>query len=224
MPIKHWPHDERPREKLLRQGANTLSVAELLAILLRTGSKGKTALDLARELLANFGNLYQLFNTDLASFCQISGLGKAKYLQLQAAQELNRRFLLEQIKRQDVLENPLQTRMYLLSKLANKQRETFACLFLNSQHQVIGYVELFQGTINQADIYPREIIKSALQHNAAAVIIAHNHPSGSLQPSVADCDLTKRLKGLLNTIDIYLLDHIIVAGNQTISLAEQGLI
>ncbi|OGT29981.1 MAG: hypothetical protein A3E87_09605 [Gammaproteobacteria bacterium RIFCSPHIGHO2_12_FULL_35_23] len=224
MAIRHWPADERPREKLLIQGADTLSVAELLAILLRTGTKGKSAIDLAREMLQQFGGLDRLLSTDLQSFCQLSGLGKAKYIQLQASLELNRRVLFERLQDQNVLKNSEQTKAYLLAKLGHKNRETFACLFLNNQHQILGYAELFQGSINEADIYPREVMKMALHYNATALIIAHNHPSGGLQPSGSDRTVTLQLKRLLALIDIQLLDHIIIGRGRSLSFVEQGIL
>ena len=224
MPINDWPYDERPREKLLNQGAGALSVAELLAILLRTGTKGCSALMLARQLLNKFGSLQELAQAELAAFSELLGLGEAKYIQVQAALELNRRLLFEEIKETNALENSVQTRRYLLSKLGGRMREVFACLFLDAQYHVLGFVELFQGSIGQADVYPREVVKSALAHNAAAVIISHNHPSGSVEPSDADRQVTVRLKLALDLVDIRLLDHVIIGQNRSFSFVDQGLL
>jgi DNA repair protein RadC len=209
---------------LLNQGAQTLSSAELLAILLRTGIKGKPVMELASDLLACFGGLHQLLTADVEQFCQLPGLGKTKYVQLQAALEINRRFLFEKLQQQDALKNSVQTREYFLSKLGHKTREVFACLFLSSQYHVLGYSELFQGSVNQAEVYPREIVKAALQHNSAAVIVAHNHPSNCVDPSEADLQLTRQLKRALALMDIVLLDHIVIGKNQTLSFIEHGFL
>jgi len=220
--IRDWPMDERPREKLIHFGPEYLSTAELLAIFFKTGIKGKTALDLARLSLQHFGSLHNLLTANLNDFCALPGLGKTKYAELQAALELNRRFLYEQIRTMDVLNNPRQTREYLLSKLGHQQREIFTCLFLNNQYQVISFAELFQGGINQAEIYLGQIVKAALKHNTSALIVAHNHPSGDLSASAADIELTQELKKALQLVDIKLLDHILVTRNQTLSFAELG--
>lgn len=175
MPITDWPDDERPREKLLQRGPGVLSDAELLAIFLRTGIKGKTAVDLARELLVRFGSLRALLESDFASFSSSPGLGAAKYAQLQAVLEMARRHLKESLKREGALTSPDLTRRYLSSRLRGYDHEVFACLFLDNQHRVIGFEELFRGTIDGASVYPREVVKKALAFNAAAVIFAHNH-------------------------------------------------
>jgi len=194
MSITEWPEDERPREKLLKRGANALSDAELLAIFLRTGVAGKSAVDLARDLLAELGGLKGLFSANEKSFCAVKGLGRAKYAQLQAVLEMSRRYLGEEIKDRDLLTSPEATRAYLKTQLHHHAREIFACLFLDNRHRVIRYEELFQGTIDGASVHPREVVRRALEVNAAAVIFAHNHPSGVTEPSQADLRITQRLK------------------------------
>lgn len=224
MPITDWPDAERPREKLLQKGASVLSDAELLAIFLRTGIKGKTAVDLARELLVRFGSLRALLESDFESFSSSPGLGSAKYAQLQAVLEMARRHLKESLKREGALTSPDLTRRYLSSQLRGYAHEVFACLFLDNQHRVIGFEELFRGTIDGASVYPREVVKKALAFNAAAVIFAHNHPSGIAEPSEADKHITARLKQALSLIDIRVLDHFIVGEGEPYSFAEHGLI
>jgi DNA repair protein RadC len=224
MSINNWPKQEQPREKLLSLGAHALSEAELLAIFLRTGFPGQSAVDLARSLLTKFGNLNTLFSATLDDFTQTPGLGKAKYTQLQAVLELNRRFLQETLTQGNLLNSSVKTRNFLISKLGQRQREVFACLFLNHHYQLIKYQELFFGSLNQADIYPREIAKAALGYNASAIIIAHNHPTGSTQASEADINITKQLKHILSLLDIQLLDHFIIGINQINSLAEKGVL
>ncbi len=223
IPIKHWPADERPREKLLLRGAEALSDAELLAIFLRTGTRGKTAVDLARELLHEFTGLRALFDADETRFCQANGLGQAKYTQMQAVLEMSRRYLRERMQRGDALTDPDAVRFYLTSKLRDAQSEIFACLFLDNRHRVIQYEELFYGTIDGASVHPREVVRKALQHNAAAVIFAHNHPSGVAEPSQADERITQKLKDALALIDVRVLDHFII-GDQVVSFAERGLL
>ncbi len=224
MAITDWPAGERPREKLLRQGAKSLSDAELLAIFLRTGTRGKSALDLARDLLREFGGLQPLLAADRDSFCAMPGLGDAKFCQLQAVLEMAHRHLGEALARSDVLSSPEATRRYLRSRLQSYPHEVFACLFLDNRHRVIAFEELFQGTIDGASIYPREILRRCLHHNAAAVIFAHNHPSGVAEPSRADRQITQRLKDALSLVDIRVLDHIVIGHGQCVSLAEQGLL
>ncbi|MET0068182.1 MAG: DNA repair protein RadC [Candidatus Thiodiazotropha sp.] len=223
MPITDWPEDERPREKLLKRGANALSDAELLAIFLRTGIPGMTAVDLARSLLNEHGSLVRLLGADRRSFCQTRGLGVAKYAQLQAALEITRRYLHESIRHADSLTSPQQSREYLKTRLRHYRHEVFACLFLDNRHRVLGYEELFRGTIDGASVHPREVVKSALQHNAAALILAHNHPSGVAEPSQADQAITQTLKSALSLVDIRVLDHIIIGEGTPVSLAERGL-
>jgi DNA repair protein RadC len=224
MPITDWPPEERPREKLLQRGSSALSDAELLAIFLRTGIKGMTAVDLARNLLVQFGGLGALLSANQQHFCQTKGLGLAKFAQLQASLEISRRYLHEQITQSDNLTNPQLTRNYLQTKLRHYGYEVFACLFLNNRHRVICYEELFRGTIDGTSVYPREVVKRALQHNAAALIFAHNHPSGFAEPSRADREVTQQLKNALALVDIRVLDHIIVGDGIPTSLAERGMI
>ncbi|MEZ5448090.1 MAG: DNA repair protein RadC [Thiolinea sp.] len=223
MPIKNWPADERPREKLLIRGAQSLSDAELLAIFLRTGTRGKTAVDLARELLHEFGSLRALFEADESGFCAANGLGQAKFVQLQAVLEMSRRYLRERLQRGDALSDPDAVRVFLTSKLRDRQAEVFACLFLDNRHRVLHFDELFYGTIDGASVHPREVVRRALKHNAAAVILAHNHPSGVAEPSQADERITQRLRDALALIDVRVLDHFII-GDQVVSFAERGLL
>lgn len=224
MAITDWPVEERPREKLLAQGATALSDAELLAIFLRTGTPGMTAVDLARHLLSQFGGLRSLLNTDLDSFVAGKGLGSAKYAQLQAVLEMSRRHLGEALKRSNALTSPNITREYLMASLRDEPREVFACLLLDSQHRVIRFESIFYGTIDAASVYPREVVKLALKHNAAAVIFAHNHPSGIAEPSQADQRITQRLQEALMTVDIRVLDHFVIGDGQVTSFAERGLL
>lgn len=224
MAITDWPSGERPREKLLQRGAEALSDAELLAIFLRTGVAGKTAVDLARELLDEYGSLRPLLEADQKRFCKSLGLGNAKYAQLQAVLEMGKRHLQETLERGISLENPEQTKAYLVSQLREYPHEVFACLFLDNRHRIIQFDKLFQGTINGASVHPREVVKQALSHNAAAVILAHNHPSGVAEPSQADQQITQRLKQALDLVDVRVLDHIIVGDGETVSLAERGML
>lgn len=222
MGICHWPAEERPREKLLARGAVSLSDAELLAIFLRTGVKGKSAVDLARELLQEFGGLRPLLTADESRFCEPLGLGSAKYAQLQAVLEMARRHLAEELQQADALTSPDLTRRYLLAQLRDRAHEVFACLFLDNQHRVLKYQELFSGTIDGAAVYPREVLKQALAHGAAAVILAHNHPSGVAEPSQADRAITERLKQALALVDIRVLDHLVIGDGYAVSFAERG--
>jgi len=224
MKISEMPVEERPREKLLQRGAHALTDVELLAIFLRTGVQGKTAIDLARDLFNEFGDLRSLLSADHDRFCQAKGLGDAKYAQLQACLELSKRYLTECLKRGNVLSNPTETLNYLLSELSGRDYEVFACLLLDNKHRVIKFEELFYGSIDSADIYPREVVKRILQYNAAAVIFAHNHPSGIAEPSQADIIVTKKLTAVLKLIEVRVLDHFIVGDGYGISLAEQGLL
>ena len=224
MSITEWPKEERPREKLLTLGAQALSDAELLAIFLRTGVSGKSAVDLARDLLAELGGLKGLFCAQEKGFCAIKGLGKAKYAQLQAVLALSRRYLEEEIKDRDLLTSPEATRAYLKARLHHHPREVFACVFLDNRHRVIRCEELFLGTIDGASVHPREVVRRALELQAAAVIFAHNHPSGVTEPSQADLRITRRLKDALALVDVRVLDHLIVGEGDAASLAEQGLL
>lgn len=224
MPITDWPAHERPREKLLQRGSEALSDAELLAIFLRTGVAGKTAVDLARELLVRFGSLRGLLAASRDVFCATPGLGEVKYVQLQAAIEMSRRHLGEGLQRGAVLSSPKDTEMYLHARLGDRDREVFCCLFLDNRHRVLAFEELFHGTINGTAVYSREIVKRALLHNAAAVILAHNHPSGVAEPSKADETLTARLKEALALIDVRVLDHIVIGDREIVSFSERGLL
>ncbi|TPE49811.1 JAB domain-containing protein [Maribrevibacterium harenarium] len=223
MSIKHWPSAERPREKLIEKGAAALSDAELLAIFLRTGSHGMSAVELARRVLHQFGGLRALLSATREEFCQGFGLGDAKYTQLQAVLEMSKRHLQEQLVREQVFSSADAVRHYLSSQLRHSQREVFAALFLDSQHRLIRYKELFYGTIDAAAVYPREVVKAALADNAATLIIAHNHPSGIAEPSQADIQITERIRKALDLMDIRLLDHFIVGDGVPLSLAERGL-
>jgi DNA repair protein RadC len=224
MGIKDWAIDDRPRDKLLKRGAGALTDAELLAIFLRTGTHGKSAVDLARELLDGFGSLKALLSADQQRFCQANGLGDAKYAQLQAVLEMAKRHFIESLQRGDVLNSPDITRAYLSTQLRGYSYEVFACLFLDNQNRVIQLIELFRGTIDSTSVYPREVAKQALHHNAAAVIFAHNHPSGIAEPSLADKHITEKLKQALALFDIRVLDHFIIGDGQPYSFAEHGLI
>jgi len=224
MAITDWPLAERPREKLLEKGPQSLSDAELLAIFLRTGLRGVTAVDLARQLLNDFGSLRQLLEADLQEFTAHKGLGPAKYAQLQAVLEMGRRHLWERLQRGEALSSPDETRHFLQSRLRDYPHEVFACLLLDNRHRVIAFEELFRGTIDAASVYPREVVKLALARNAAALIVAHNHPSGVAEPSRADENLTRRLKEALALVDIRLLDHFVIGDGEIVSFAERGLL
>ncbi len=224
MPISDWPEQERPREKLLSRGAEALNDAELLAIFLRTGVQGRSAVDLARDLLANFGGLVGLLSASQAEFSAGKGLGMAKYAQLQATLELSRRYLRAEIAERDVLTSPEAVRNYLKSRLRVHPHEVFACLFLDNRHRVIEYRELFRGTIDGASVHPREVVREAMRWNAAAVIFAHNHPSGVAEPSQADVRITQRLQDALALVDVRVLDHIVIGEGGGTSFAERGLL
>lgn len=224
MRITDWPDAERPREKLLAHGPGALSDAELLAIFLRTGIPDRNAVDLARDLLAQHGGLRTLLGLSQRDFCRAPGLGQAKYAQLQAVLEMARRHLGESLKRGEVMSRPEEVRRFLQSQLRDHPFEVFACLYLDNRHRVIAFRELFRGTIDQASVHPREVVRAALDCNAAAVILAHNHPSGVAEPSRADEELTRRLKQALALVDIRVLDHLIVGDGPCVSMAERGLV
>jgi len=224
MAISDWPEDDRPREKLLAKGPGTLSDAELLAIFLRTGTKGKSAVDLARALLKKFGSLAGLIGASHDAFCTVPGLGGAKYAQLQAATELTRRALAAEMKSGINLSSPTAVRDFLRLSIQNRQVEVFVGLFLDAQNHVIAVEELFSGTLTQTSVFPREVVRRALHHNAAGVIFAHNHPSGVAEPSHADETLTRALKEALALIDVRVLDHFVVGRGTTLSFAERGLL
>jgi DNA repair protein RadC len=226
MAISDWPEAERPRERLLAQGAEVLSDAELLAIFLRVGMRGKTAVDLARELLTQFdGSVGRLAAASPQALARLPGLGPAKAAQLAATVELVRRALTEEMKSADLLTSPSAVRDWLRLKLGGLAHEAFAALWLDARNRLIAHEELFRGTLTQTSVYPREIVKRALAHNAAAVVFAHNHPSGLAEPSAADEMLTRTLKEALALVDVRLLDHFIVVGQAApFSFAERGLV
>lgn len=224
MAITDWPASERPREKLIEQGASVLSDAELLAIFLRVGVVGKSAVDLARDLLSQFGSLNAIFAATEHELSQVHGIGSSKYVQLQAIFEMSQRALNEQLQQRDVFESPQQVRDYLVLKLGGLTREVFIVMFLDAQNRLNATEEMFSGTLTQTSVYPREVVKRAMHHNAAGVIFAHNHPSGVVKQSSADELLTGQLKQALALVDVRVLDHFIVAGNQTLSFAERGLL
>ncbi|MES2771706.1 MAG: DNA repair protein RadC [Pseudomonadota bacterium] len=225
MAITDWPKEERPRERLLAQGCAALSDAELLAIFLRVGVKGKSAVDLARDLIAHFGGLNRLFAAKQADFSAVRGMGVAKYVQLQAVFEMSRRALAEEMTQNDAFASPAAVRDYLRLHLACLPHEVFYVLWLDAQNRLLAGETLFRGTLTQSSVYPREVLKKALAHNAASVILAHNHPSGLAEPSSADIFLTGELKKALALIDVRVLDHFIVAGQATpLSFAERGLL
>lgn len=224
MAISDWPAGERPRDRLLRYGAAALTDAELLALFLGSGVPGKSAVELARDLLAEHGGLRALLSVAPQRLCVTRGIGQAKYAQLQAALEVGRRCLAERLHRRRLLTCPADARRYLMAVLRDHPHEVFACLFLDTRHRITRFEELFRGTIDGTTVHPREVVKAALQHNAAAVIAAHNHPSGVAEPSAADEQLTRRLKEALALVDVRLLDHIVVGDGDTVSLSERGLI
>ncbi len=222
MAITDWPATERPREKLLAQGVHALSDAELLAIFLRVGIAGKTAVDLARDLLQRFNSLNGIFSASLPQMQQVLGMGVSKYCQLQVVLEMSKRALGETLQQTDSYRSPAQVKSYLQLQLAHLQREVFGIMFLDAQHRLIAYEILFEGSLMQTSVYPREVIKRGLAHNAAAVILSHNHPGGIAEPSRADHALTQSLKEALQLVDIKVLDHIIVARQDTYSFSEKG--
>ena len=224
MAIRDWPLDERPREKLLARGAAALTDAELLAILLRSGIPGSSALDLAKDILKNFATLRKLIAADRQKFCAQSGLGLVRFAQMQAALEISRRQLTESLRAGPVLSTPRATQDFLFSQIRDLEHEVFCCIYLDNRHRLIHFAELFRGTIDGASVHPREIVKQALQQNCAAVIVAHNHPSGIAEPSRADELITLKIKEALALVDIRLLDHIVVGDGVAVSLAERGLI
>lgn len=224
MQINQMPEHVRPREKLLRLGAACLTDAELLAIFFRTGVKGLNAIELAQQLLQSQGSIQQLFSLSCDDFCLQNGLGPAKYVQLQAVLELSKRFFKEQLEREAVLDSPTAVANYLKCQLQLRKKECFYVLLLDSQNRLIKSINLFQGSINSAPVYPREVVLSVLEHNAANVILAHNHPSGIAEPSEADLLITARLREALSLIDAKIVDHIVIGSGQTYSFADHGLI
>lgn len=224
MRISDWPRAERPREKLLARGADTLTEAELLALLLRQGPRGLTAVDLARQLLVEFRSLRGLLAADQAALCSHRGVGPARYAELRAALELARRHHLEVLRAGVALESPRSTRTFLNAQLRDRPYEVFCCLFLDNRHRVLAFEELFRGTIDNTTVYPREVVRQALHRNAAAVILAHNHPSGVPEPSDADRLITRRIRDALELVDVRLLDHVVVGDGSCVSLASRGLL
>ena len=224
MRIAEWPEDERPRERLLKHGASALSEAELLAIFLRTGIAGASAVELGRQLLARFGSLQRLFAATLGEVAAVRGVGPAKYVQLQAVVEMARRALREDIGERDAMSSPQAVREFLRLSLGGRAHEVFVAMFLDAQNRLLGCEELFRGTLTQTSVYPREVVKTALRYNAAGVIFAHNHPSGVAEPSHADETLTQALKQALSLVDVRVLDHFIIGRGAALSFAERGLL
>ncbi|HYD78696.1 MAG TPA: DNA repair protein RadC [Paucimonas sp.] len=224
MAIVDWPAEQRPRERLIKHGPQVLSDAELLAVFLRVGVAGKSAVDLGRDMVDHFGSINGLFMASLNDFSQINGLGPAKYAQLQAVLELARRALSEELKDGVPLSSPVAVKQYLQLMLARRAYESFAVLFLDVKNRLIGSEELFRGTLTHTSVYPREVVKAALARNAASVILAHNHPSGTPEPSAADRTLTRALQEALALVDVRVLDHFVVAGHRIHSFAEHGLL
>jgi DNA repair protein RadC len=222
MAIIDWPEEQRPRERLIKHGAQALSDAELLAVFLRVGVAGKNAVELGRDMIGYFGSLSGLFSATLTEFSLVNGLGPAKFAQFQAVLELARRALGEELKAGVTLSSPVAVKQYLQLLLGGKAYESFAVLFLDVKNRLIASDELFRGTLTHTSVYPREVVKAALGHNAAGVLLAHNHPSGTSQPSAADRTLTQTLKDALALVDVRVLDHFVVAGPHVYSFAEHG--
>jgi len=220
--IHQWPKHQQPREKLLSKGSQTLSDAELLAIFLRTGIAGQSAISLAQNILSQCGSLRELLDKPPEYINQLPGLGPAKYASLQAALEISRRYIEQGLYKKHIIKSHHDAINFLILQLRQKHHEVFACLFLDTQHRLIRYEELFQGTIDGANVYPREVVKRALLHNAAAVIFAHNHPSGNASPSIADQKITDILIKALKTVDIRVLDHIVIGELESCSFAKLG--
>lgn len=224
MAINHWPENERPREKLVYAGPQALSDAELLAILIRTGSAGRSAVGIGRELIKAHGSLRAIMDLNVEKMCQHKGLGPVTYAQLQACLELGRRYLEQGLKNDIALTSSQETRRFLRAKLRHRDQEVFACLFLDAQHRVIRYEELFFGTIDGAAVYPRQVVSKAIEFKATAMIFCHNHPSGHAEPSHADRQITKTLIEALALIDVRVLDHVVVGDTEEVSFAERGLL
>lgn len=222
MAINHWPQEQRPRERLIKHGAMALSDAELLAVFLRVGVTGKSAVDLGRDMVGHFGSLNNMFSASLADFSALNGLGPAKFAQLQAVMELARRALEEDLRTGVTLSSPQAVKQYLQLLVGSRPHETFAVLFLDVRNRLIASEVLFRGTLTHTSVYPREVVKAALGHNAASVILAHNHPSGTPDPSPADHSLTQAMKQALALVDVRVLDHFVVAGKNIHSFAEHG--
>lgn len=224
MAITDWPASQRPREKLIQHGASVLTDIELLAIFLRTGCAGRTAVDLAQELLHRFGSLSAMLSANQKTFCETRGLGQAKYAQLQAVMELARRHIGEELAREQIFTSPALVSEFLLSHLRDAEQEIFGVLFLDAQHRLIQWEKMFFGTVDSASVHPREVVKRALFHNSAAVVLAHNHPSGVATPSASDRAITQQLKQALALVDIRVLDHVVVGSGYTESMVERGML
>jgi DNA repair protein RadC len=222
--IRDWPKSERPREKLLERGPQALSDAELLALLLGSGVKGHSAVDLARALISDFGSLRELLSADRPQWKGKVGIGPARFATVKASIELARRHLKEPLRTSSALSAPDSTRRFLLAQLRDRPYEVFCCLFLDNRHRLIAFEEIFRGTIDGANVHPREVVRQTLLHNAASVIIAHNHPSGVVDPSQADEGVTRRIRQALSLVDVRLLDHLIVGDGRCFSFAERGLL
>ena len=222
MSIAHWPRESRPREKLLERGAGALTDAELLALFLRTGIRGRSALGLAEDLLAACGGLRGVLEADRAVLMGQPGLGPARAVTLMALVEIGRRHLEARLRRGDVIANPEDTQRFLVARLRPYPHEVFACLFLDNRHRVICFEEMFNGTIDGASVHPREIVRRALAHNAAALVVAHNHPSGVAEPSQSDRAITRRLREAVALVDVRLLDHVVIGDGEAVSFAERG--
>jgi DNA repair protein RadC len=222
--ICYWPESERPREKLLELGPQALSEAELIALLLGSGSRGRSAVDMARSLLDEFGSLRQLLSSEQSRWANRPGIGPAKYAVLRASIEIASRALKEALRETSVLDTPDATRRFLLAQLRDRQYEVFCGIFLDNRHRMLGFEELFKGTIDGASVYPREIVRRSLQYNAASIIVAHNHPSGSAEPSIADEGMTRRLREALSLIEVRLVDHFVVGDGRCYSFSEHGLL
>ena len=224
MNIREWPAAERPREKLLQRGAGSLTDAELLAVFLGSGVRGRNVVELARGLLVKFGGLRQLLEADREAFVGELGLGPVRYSQLQALLEIGRRHLATSIERESAMDSPATVRRYLKAMLRHEVSEVFGCLFLDTKHRPLAFEILFRGTIDRASVYPREVVRRALLHNAAALILCHNHPSGNSEPSQDDVHWTLSLKRGLALIDVRVLDHIIIGDGEPLSMVEHGWI
>lgn len=224
MTIPSWPRSERPREKLYALGADSLSNAELLACLFRTGPRGSSAVDLGRYLIGHFGGLRGVMDAELEAVMQVSGMGLAKAVQLRAARSLAERYLAEPLERGCIVSDQAGAAEFVRLRLGGRRQEVFACLFLDSQHGVLAFDELFFGTIDGANVHPREVVRRALERNAAAVILVHNHPSGVAEPSDADVRVTRRLSEALALFDVRVLDHLVVGAREVVSLAARGLL
>ncbi len=222
MGIKDWPVQQRPRERLISEGPAALSDSELLALFLRVGVKGRSAVELGRDLLLQFGSIQGLFSATLTQFSSVHGMGPAKFAQLQAVMELAQRALAEQIKAGELMGSPDAVRQYLRMTLGRQAHESFVVLFLDVKNRLLASEEMFRGTLTHTSVYPREVVKAALAHNAAGVLLAHNHPSGAPEPSEADLLLTRALMQALALVDVRVLDHFIVAGASVHSFAEHG--